>query len=240
MRKFWKYIQAFLLLGLIALLFSFSGQRNANRKAGELRIDFVKGQDLFITKNDIKTLIEKEIGKENKTVPAEMLHVLEQKLDSNPMIEKAEVYKSITNNLSVEVIQRHPIARVVGNPNYYIDLKGEKMPLSANHSARVPLISGIAEKDIPELFPLLKRLRNDDFLNKNIVGVHKRNNGDYLMNLRNNTVKVNLGPVSDLDRKIENFKVFYAKAHEDSIFNNYEQINLKFVNQVVGVKRKLN
>jgi cell division protein FtsQ len=37
-------------------------------------------------------------------------------------------------------------------------------------------------------------------------------------------------------RKITNFKAFYQKAKKDSLLKRYKRVNLKFNQQVVGIK----
>ena len=54
---------------------------------------------------------------------------------------------SIDGVLKSVVKQKTPIARVFdGEDSFYIDYKGNTMPLSANFTARVPLVSGKIDK----------------------------------------------------------------------------------------------
>ena len=67
--------------------------------------------------------------------------------------------------------QRQPIARILtGNSSYYIDSQALKVPVSQNYSARVPLITKVDnQSDLRKLMVLLKKISNDDFLNKEII-----------------------------------------------------------------------
>ena len=239
MRVNWNYIKAFLLLALVVFLYGFSLQRNNHRKLSDLTVNFIGNENLYITHETVnKLLIQKEEG--ITSVPKEILdlNVLESALISNSMIKSAEVYVTVNGEVKAEIEQRKPIARVNTNASYYIDDQGFYMPLSSNHSARVPLVTGfVNKKQLENVFKIAEKIHKDAFLKKHIVEIHQ--NEDKSINLKTRVLdfEINLGKLEHLDKKINNLKAFYQKAKKDNALINYSKVNLKFDSQVVCTKK---
>ena len=156
------------------------------------------------------------------------------------MIKNAEVYITIDGILGVNVTQRKPVARVKNEPDFYLDEDGEKMPLSAEYSARVPIVSGISEHQYAGISALIKEIENDDFFKELIVGMDIINENDVVFSVRKNRFKVLFGSPVEIENKFQKFKAFYKILKRDSLLENYILINLKFKNQVVATKRETN
>ena len=239
LRVNWNYIKAFLLLALVVFLYAFSSQRNNDRKLSDLTVKFIGNDNLYITQETVNKLLIQ--NKESITsVPKEILDLngLESVLNSNSMIKSAEVYVTVNGEVKAEVEQRKPIARVNTNVSYYIDDQGLYMPLSSNHSARVPLVTGFVDKkQLENVFKIADKIHNDAFLKKHIVEIHQ--NEDKSINLKTRVLdfEIALGKLEHLDKKINNLKAFYQKAKKDNALINYSKVNLKFENQVVCTKK---
>jgi cell division protein FtsQ len=167
------------------------------------------------------------------------LKEMEAQVNAHPLIKNAEVYVKIDGSLGVQIEQRTPIARVNHNDSapYYIGIEGEVMPLSSNFSARVPLVTGVSSKDIKEVHELITFIREDSFLEKHIIGIDKKTNGDFVLTPRTYSYKLVLGKVDKLALKFNNYKAFYKKAHNDKTVGDYNRITLKYDNQVVCTKK---
>jgi cell division protein FtsQ len=153
------------------------------------------------------------------------------------MVKNAEVYLNVDGTLNTKIVQRHPIARVAGGQAFYLDDEGRKMPLSPNHSARVPIITGkITGKSLEDVYEILKYINEDLFLSKNVIGIHIAEVADYRLKFRLDNFVVRLGDVQDLDQKFANFEAFYSKATQDKTLAQYQVVNLEFTNQVVCTK----
>ena len=239
MRINWNYIKAFLLLSLVVFLYAFSSQKNNCRNLSDLTVNFVGNDNLYITHETVnKLLIQKEEG--ITSVPKDILDLneLESALTSNSMIKSAEVYVTVNGQVKAEIEQRKPIARVNTNVSYYIDDEGYYMPLSSNHSARVPLVTGFVDKNqLENVFIIADKIHNDAFLKKHIVEIQQ--NKDKSINLKTRVLdfEITLGKLEHLDKKINNLKAFYQKAKKDNALINYSKVNLKFENQVVCTKK---
>ncbi|WOD44364.1 cell division protein FtsQ/DivIB [Hwangdonia lutea] len=226
------------LLTLVVFLFAFSSSRNGQRAVSKPQVKFIGENNLFITNEAVsKLLIQKYNGVKNVPKETLVLNELENALKSNPMIKTAEVYVAVNGTLNAEIEQKTPIARVSTNASYYIDDEGSYMPLSNNYSARVPLVTGYVEKNnLKNVYKVARKIRNDDFLKKNVIEIHQTANEKIYLKLRQCNFLVQLGNVNFLDKKINNLKAFYQKNQKDKTLNNYSKVNLQFENQVVCSK----
>jgi cell division protein FtsQ len=229
-----------LLLALfVGVLFAFSSIRNSTRLVSAPLIQFVGDDNLFVTQETVsKLLIQNQESVTNKPKEIIDLNALETALNSNPMIKQAEVYMSVDGSITATIEQKKPIARVSTNASYYIDEQGSYMPLSTNYTARVPLVTGVIEKNnLSTVFAVAQKIRSDEFLKKHIVEIHQNEDLTIDLRLRNNDFKVHLGSLELLDKKINNLKAFYLKAIKDNTLSSYSIVNLKFDKQVICTKK---
>jgi len=224
---------------LVIFLFSFTSKRNSHRKLTKSIVVFVGENSLFIKQETVdKLLIENKSNASSIRKDKLDLNKLEQVLDVQEMIEKADVFVSIDGVLKAVVKQKAPIARVFNeNGSFYIDSKGNTMPLSDNFTARVPLVSGeINKKNNKDLFKIFQIIYEDAFLKKNIIGIQIMPNGSLLMLNRNYNYQIDFGSMINVERKFKNYKAFFQKVSSDSSLYKYKKIDLRFTEQVVCTK----
>lgn len=223
---------------LVIVLFSFSNERNNKRKLAKMNIEFIDGDNHFITYPMVnKLLIQNSEAVSNVAKENLALNKLEHVLNANQMIQEAHVYFTVNGQLGAKIKQRKPIARVGAGTSFYIDVEGKSMPLSPVFSARVPLVTGTVDKEnLHDVYILTKYIHEDDFLSKNVIGAHKE--GDvFELKLRMDDFIVQLGNIDQLESKFRNFKAFYKKAQKDNTLKNYSVVNLQYNNQVVCTKK---
>ncbi len=236
MKTWLLYINAFLLLAVVGFLFGFSQQQNKQQKLTDVEVIFKNNKAVFLTESMVnKLLIHSEENLLNKAKSKINLYELEQKVRKNKMIENAEVFIAPNGQLQAYITQRVPIARIMSTTDsYYIDRIGLTMPLSPNHSARVPLVTGIHGKEMKdECFKLIQKLRTDDFFKKQIIGIHRKSNGEYQLNTRIGKHKILIGKPVRIENKMRKLKVFYKKEWESETLKNCQLINLKYNYQVI-------
>ncbi len=239
LRVNWNYIKGLLLLMLVGFLFAFSSQKNATRNVTDITINFIGESNVFITSESVNKLLIQNYQDSTK-VTKEILDLngLETALISNPMIKTAEVYLTVNGEVRADVEQRKPIARVATNASFYIDEDGLFMPLSTNHSARVPLVTGIIYKnDLNNVHKIAKKIHDDEFLKMHIVEIIQSENKSITLKSRILNFEIYIGQLDHLDNKINNLKAFYQKAKKDKTLSNYKRVNLQFENQVVCTKK---
>ena len=235
----WTNIRLALMFLLVVFLFSFTSKRNIERKISKTTVVFVGDNAPFVKLETVnKLLIENKRDAQSIDKDKLDLNKLEKVLNKHEMIEKSQVFVSVDGVLKALVKQKTPIARVYnGDHSYYIDFKGNVMPLSANYTARVPLVSGeINKKNREKLSELFRIIYKDDFLKKNIIGVQIMPNGSLIMYNRNFNYQIDFGGAVRMKAKFNNYKAFFQKTVLDSSLNKYKKIDLRFTQQVVCTK----
>ena len=239
MKRLLKYFFLLILLVSLGFLYGFSNARNSQKTIQKIAVKFDSGEGYFLTQSMVNKLLiqnKERVQKQAKSVID--LYQLEKKVLENPFIEKASLYITIDGTLNSLIKQRQPIARVItSNSAYYIDSQAVKVPLSENYSARVPLITGVkSDKELLELMKLLNKIVVDEFLHNEIIGIHYLSTNEYEMTVRSGNYKIEFGKLTEIDNKIKKLKAFYNKVFLDNTIDNYKTINVKYHNQVVGVK----
>lgn len=235
----WTNIRLVLMIMVVIFLYSFTSYRNEHRKIKKTEVIFIGENQLFLKEEMVnKLLIEK--NQDLKTINKVDLDLkeLENSIAKQKMIQKVDVFVSVDGILKAVVKQKTPVGRVFdGTGSFYIDYEGNRMPLSDNYTARVPLVSGeinVVKKE--KLSEVLKTIDKDEFLKKNIIGVQVLPDGSLIMANRNYDYQIDFGRTINIEKKFRNYKAFFQKAVSDSTLNKYRRINLKFTKQVVCIK----
>ncbi len=242
MKKVATYLSFLLLLVLLGFLYGFTASRNGVRKVENIVVEFEAGDNNFLTHSIVdKLLIQNKQFVKNQPKRVVDLHFLETNVSANPYVENAAVFLTVNGVLKTVIKQRKPIARIVDkSKSYYVDKFGIEIPLSANFSARVPLVSGVGEsEDIKELIRLIKVIGNNDFLVKEIIAIQKNTQNEYVFTVRSGEYKIIFGKFENVNVKFKKLIAFYNKALADKTIKNYKTINVKYHNQVVCTKQNL-
>ncbi|MGC1515394.1 MAG: hypothetical protein WA810_07440 [Maribacter sp.] len=238
MRINWNFLKLAALVLVITGLYAFSNERNKAKNVTGMKIEFVGDDNLYLTEATVNKLLIQNYGA-LENVPKEnlVLNTVEKAIAANEMVKSAQVYLTIDGELTSKIVQRKPIGRIEGDTKFYLDDEGKRMPLSHNHSARVPIITGkISGKGLEDVYVILEHVNKDDFFRKTVIGIHISDENHYQLRLRLNDFVVNIGGIEDLEEKFSNFKAFYAKANKDKTLKEYAAVSLEFNNQVVCTK----
>jgi cell division protein FtsQ len=239
MKKLTTYLFFVVLVVGMAFLYSFSSIKNFSKTIGKVIVEFEEGSNDFLTQEMVnKLLIQNQQGVKNQRKSVIDLQGLEYSVLSNPYIESATVFFTIDGVLNTIVKQRTPVARInTFNSSYYIDKQGVEVPLSDNYSARVLLVTGkINKEDLKEITGFVNVILGDDFLRKEVIGIHKMQNNEFVLSVRSGEYKIELGSLDELNTKFKKLKAFYNKAFVDKTIEQYRTINLKYRDQVVCAK----
>ena len=239
MRINWNLIKGVLLLGLVVFLYAFSSFKNNNRSVTKVAVQFTGNENVYITTEMVnKLLIQNQEQLYN--LPKDNLDLKEMEflLESDDMIKSAQVYLTVNGEVRTKIEQKQPIARVYSKTTFYIDEDGLWMPLSPQHSARVPLVTGDVEKeDLEVVYTMALKVYSDSFLKTYVTEIHQEKNKEISLKMRLLNFKVLVGSLENLDEKMKNLKAFYQKAKKDKVLDIYKSVNLQFDNQVVCTKK---
>ena len=195
----------------------------------------------FISQKDIEGLVQKSpynpLGKPMHAINTESLELY---LHENPMIKRVECYTTIGRKVAIEVYQRIPILRVMSaNGNYYVDNEGAIMPVSIRYSVNTPLASGFVTKEFAqnELFHFAIYLQKNRFWNALIGQIYVHPNKEVVLIPRVGEQEILLGSLERYEEKLDNLIALYGEGFKELGWNRYENINLKYYNQVICTKK---
>lgn len=231
----------FLVLALVAMvaLYHFAQGRFQNREVDQIEVKLTSVNNHFISQEMVNNLLKQKFPRASKVLVEDLdLNRLESELLQNEMIEGAEVYLDVNAVLYARVQQKTAVARVLENRvSHYIDSKGNKMPLSKEFSAHVPIVMGeISEKYKQDFVQFLDRIHSDEFLKTTITGIQILKDQSIRLSVRDYDYNVEFGRLVDMDKKFENYKAFVHYAQTDTLINKYTNVNLRFTEQVICTK----
>ena len=252
----WKYILIgfawVITLGGIVVLMSFIELKKAGVVCKDVKI-YIPGNQYFIDKQEVETIL----GIDNHNLVGRKMdnintHDLEKRLNANPFIESARVYADMDGIINIEISQRQPILRVMNDldQDFYIDEHGMKLPLSDNFTAKVLAANGFIDEPfankvdtmqtalIKDIFKTVQFIRADSLWDAQIAQIYV--NKDHEMELipRVGEQRILLGNADSLEIKFRNLRVFYKQALPQVGWNAYKMINVKYANQIIGIKNE--
>ena len=244
-----KNIMIYSFSGLLLLsLIAFTGIKNNSRKINEVKVEVLDQDGIFFTDQlevvDLMTdkSADYVIGVEMGDIEPK---ILEERVEANPFVKEAQVYRDLKGNLQVKVEQSKPIARLFidGKKDRYIDTDGRVLPVNAKHTARVPLMetefkfgweSNLSESKYgKQVFELLMFIEQHEFWRAQIAHIVLKKDGEIEMHPQVTKQVIEFGKPVDLDSKFSKLMTFYKEILPKKGWNAYERVNLKFENQII-------
>lgn len=255
-KRIWRYLLIgfawVICLGGLVVLMSFIEHKKAEVLCKDVKI-YIPGNQYFIDKQEVDQILDIQshalIGRPMENIN---IHDLENKLKSNPFVEFAKVYSDMDGIINVEISQRQPILRIINrfDQDFYIDQHGLKIPLSANFTARVPVANGYIDElfanhvdtlhteTAMELFKTADYIRRDSLWDAQIAEIYVNKDHEIELVPRVGNNRILIGNADSLDTKFKNLLVFYKKAIPQVGWYAYKVINVKYANQVIGIKNE--
>ena len=232
---------------LLLSLMTFSNVKHGNRKVEGIEIAIEEQEGIYFTDQmevmDLVTLSQTDfvVGSELEDLKPK---ALEERVEANPFIKDAQVYRDIKGNVKVRVKQSKPIARVLmEGEDRYIDTEGNILPVNARHTARVPLLetafdfkweTSLHESDYgTEIFNLISFIEDSEFWKAQIAQILLTMNGEVELLPQVTKQKIEFGQPEQVEEKFEKLMIFYKEILPKKGWNTYSQVSLKFENQIV-------
>ncbi|GHT12669.1 cell division protein FtsQ [Bacteroidia bacterium] len=196
---------------------------------------YINGNEII---NALKNSNLSPVGKEISLINT---GAIEDKLEENRLIKRAECYKAVNGTVWIRIYQRIPVLRVFSTKgNYYVDNEGERMPIPRNFAAYVPVASGYIENEYAQtqLYEFALFLQKDKFWNSQIEQIYIAPNGDVELTPTVGNHQIILGKIADHRENLNKLRLFYEKGLDRIGWNRYSVINLKYKNQVVCTKKE--
>ena len=254
-RKLFKALGLLGFLVLLLLSLGFVNHMERTRKCTAVTINIYPIDIHFLNRQRVLGLIREsqKDGKKLIGMPIGEIAInrFESDISRNPFVERAEVYADFENHLTVRVLQRKPILRLINyrGETYYMDKNGIKLPASKHFTLPVPLANGniferyknsekMYSKVGTQLYELAGYVDKDPFFKALIEQIFVRADCEFILVPKIGADKIILGDTEDLDKKFRKLKTFYSQGLSRVGWNIYSEIDLRFKGQVVGKRKK--
>jgi cell division protein FtsQ len=255
-KRIWKYILVSLawvtsLVGLMVLM-SFIATKKAAVVCKEIKV-FTPGNQYFIDKQEVDAILSTNgneiVGRRLETIN---IQDLEDKLKANPFIEYAKVYAEMDGTIYVDISQRKPLLRIMNNfqQDFYVDQHGLKIPLSDSFTSKVLAANGYIDEMYTnrldtlhtpiakEIFKTASFIKKDSLWDAQIAQIYVNKDHEIELVPRVGNNRILIGDADSLDAKFKNLLIFYKKVLPRVGWDAYKVINVKYANQVIGVKNR--
>ena len=248
MNTYFKNILIYSLGSLILIsLISFRALRLSERKVSGIEIEIMSNQDFYlIDQFEIQALLNKEqsvvLGTNFDQVD---IKLLERQVEENPFVAEIDIFMSVTGVLGAKVSQAQPIGRLMSSsgPDQYIDVTGKLLPMNADYTARVPLISfaeypqwesNLGENDLgKQLMEFLIFINKDELWRAQIAQLAVSEENELTLWPQMTKQLILFGPADEIEEKFKKLKLFYKEVLPKKGWNTYSSVNLKYKNQIV-------
>ncbi|QKJ28768.1 cell division protein FtsQ [Mucilaginibacter mali] len=237
------------LSGLVVLM-SFIEVKKSATVCKDVQI-IIPGNQFFIDKQEVDNILGLN-GTSLKGLRISNINIqaLENKLRKNPFVESATVYVDMDGVLMVEISQRQPMLRIVNryDRDFYVDQHGLKIPLSDNFTAKVLVANGYIDEGFANrvdtlmtpmarnLFKTADFIRRDSLWSAQIAQLYVNEKQEIELIPRVGNQRILLGNADSLEVKFRNLLAFYKQAIPQVGWVAYKAINIKYTNQVIGIK----
>lgn len=210
----------------------------------------------------MQNFADKQVKLLGEKLPNINLAKLEDELRNNPFVKNADVFVTLDGHLAMNITERTPILRVIANngDSYYIDEDGSLIPVSDRYTAHVPVASGLITekystfytygikgieeneklKDVlvlDDLFHMVQYIKTDSLWNAQIDQLYVLPGNELQLVPKIGDNIITFGTAEDIDEKFNKLRSFYTHTVAQGTLNAYQNINLKFKNQVVCTKK---
>lgn len=232
-----------LMLGYIVVATFFLQEHKGGGVCHDLQIVVKDSLDKhFVTEADVIDQLKRAgLNPINKDIRSVNTDKIEEELMKNEMISRVEAFKTPSNLIKLEVVQKIPILRVIGTyGSFYVDNQGSTMPVSRRYTAHLPVASGYVEKPFAmnELYKFALFLRENDFWNNQIEQIYIHADREVELIPRVGSHRILIGSFDGFEEKLSRLQLFYDQVIPKMGWNKYSVVNLKYKNQIVCTKKQ--
>lgn len=231
--SFWKRLVGILLLSGIAGTAAWYWQQN-------VRVSEVSVSGSYFT--DSEEIIRAAAVPEGIRPDSLDLEVLKRSVESLNYVHSVVPYIEPSGDLQLQVRERQPIALLLNGSNRaYVDSDGVKLPVYEGKTLDLPLVYGFDTGIKTDTLQSTAFLEIRDFLlqaKKNGFGwitisevAYDPKDGVVALS-HENGVKLLFGH-GDFEYKLQNWEAFYGQVIKTKGIGRMQQVDLRFINQVV-------
>ena len=169
-------------------------------------------------------------------IKANKLNEIESKFYEIESIYKANIFRDLNFNLSIQIEEREPLA-YYEKKDSYIDLSGKIIKRNKKLDDRLPTLLGNPSiNNIKVVVDVIKAFNEDVFLNQELKRIWF-NEDELFFKLNNFQFDIRFGDNNKMNKKLEMLKGFCIYNLENKGNETYKQIDLVYDNQLIAIKK---
>ncbi len=197
--------------------------------------------DGFLSVDKIQLLLQQQhIYPMSEPMDKVNTRLIEETLQANALIDRAECYKTQTGRVCISIKQRIPVVRVMAQngDDYYVDCRNELMP-HHSYTCHTLVATGAITKRYAQtvLAPLARTVIADNFWKNQIVQINVLDDGSIELVPRVGEHIAYLGQPVNVEHKLDRLRKFYRYGLSQAGWNHYSRVSVEFDNQII-CKRK--
>ncbi|MBO4621796.1 MAG: hypothetical protein J5635_03895 [Paludibacteraceae bacterium] len=220
---------------LFALVFYPAAHTTTICREVDVRIEDLD-ERAYVSPMELRTYVNNTCGSlVGDSVDPALLANVERQLLSHPMIRTAEAWCSPEGVLHLNVTQRQPVLRVLGDENYYVDSDRRKMPVRNTTAAYVPVVTGrVPFRFVTgELYDFILWMEDDAYWRAQVEQINVVSPARIELVPRVGSGIIVLGTLEDYPTKLRKLKKLYQDGFSSFGWNDYAEVDLRFRGQVV-------
>lgn len=239
-KRVFAIIVVVLLSAYLVAAFTVLNKDKGDAVCKEVKIVFDNNDNSFITMQDVEDILKsKNLYPKGKKMNDIVCSDIEKELHRHELFEECQCYKTTGDIFCIKMTNRDPVLHVfsVTDGEFYVDRNGETMNFT-NHALYLPIATGYITKEfaIKQIFPFVQYLKSNRFWEAQIEQINVNEHQEVELVPRVGENILFLGDFTDMDKKLENLKTFYAKGLNIVGWNKYSTINMEFDNQIICTK----
>lgn len=213
----------------------------------------IKGvkDNFFVDENDVKQIIRMVLNGEpiGRQIGSFNLAMMEAALEKSTWIKGAEMFFDNNNILSVNILEREPVARIftTTGATFYIDTAIMMLPLSEKFPARLPVFTNFpsdktaltaGDSNLLRSISVLSTAIQQDAFRMGLidqVDITPARNFEMIPKIGDQLII--FGDATEVEEKFDKLEKFYRLVMANSNWNKYSSINVQYKNQVVAKLR---
>ncbi len=237
-----------ILIGSIGFTMYYAWMQREAVRCQDIVVNINPNSPRFLDETEITSMLEKSgemiVGNRLSSIN---INKLETKLSSSSSLANVQIIKKVESKglsfrgkIVVSLDERTPIIRIKDSgTDYYMDLEGNKIPVSPKYVERIMIATGTIP-DLETQTGLLKMaefINNDNFWKAQVEQVFIQKNGELLLLPQVGDYLIEFGKPEDWVTKFRNLKALYQLGFKNMGWNKYSIISVKYRNQVVCTKK---
>jgi cell division protein FtsQ len=244
--NFKKWIWFAVLAGVSLSLVVFAENVHRLQKCKKINV-VVDGnnENRLITAREIESLIAPNTidTPEGKPFDRISFKKIEERVRTNKLVKNCQVHRDLSGELTVDIEEYSPIARVVSNnlsDNYVTDI-GEFIGISKHYTIRALLLSGsyfdtiqnLKDPKSKPILDLIKAIDEDEFWKAQISQLVVEKDGGIILIPEVGNHQIEFGMGIEIEAKFQKLKILYKEILPSKGWDKYKKISVKYRNQIV-------